>query len=99
MLDSIFSWFADKFESMMEWFYDLVQWIPKKIWASLLDALASLLESIPVPDFMHQINGFFLSIPPGVIWLLQYAAVAEGVGFITAAMVIRFVIRRIPIIG
>ena len=89
----------DTFAKFTDWLLELVLWVPKKVLESILDALASLLEAVPVPDFMINAQGFFSAIPPEIIFVLTFFAVKEGIAMIIAAMILRFVIRRIPIIG
>lgn len=109
-MEKLASWFSDTIQSLLtwllgiltdllDWALDLVAWIPRDLWASLLDALASALEAIPAPDFLSQAGSFFGGIPSSVVYFFQFFAVAEGLGFIVSALVLRFLVRRIPIIG
>lgn len=104
------NWFAELFRRFLDWILqlvtdaldwvlELVEWIPKTIWKELLDAFASAIEAIPVPDFMNQAGSFFGDIPGEIVYFFQFFAVAEGVAMILSALVLRFLIRRIPIIG
>ena len=82
-----------------KWLADLLLWVPRKLWAELLDGLASIVEAIPVPDFVSTAQSAFASIPSSVLFFADKFAVAEGVAMILAAYGLRFVIRRIPLIG
>lgn len=99
MLDSIKAWFAEKLQMVLDWIYDFFQWLGQKIFAGVLEGLASVLNAIPVPDFFNDAAGLFNNIPPSFLFFLNLFAVGEGIAMITGALVLRFLIRRIPIIG
>ncbi|HSX90710.1 MAG TPA: DUF2523 family protein [Pseudomonas sp.] len=99
MLDSIKAWLAEKLQMVLDWIYDFFQWLGQKIFSGLLEGLASVLNAIPVPGFFSDAANFFNNIPSSVLFFLNLFAVGEGIAMITAALVIRFLIRRIPIIG
>jgi hypothetical protein len=99
MLNDALTWISDFFLGILEWVLELVAWVPQKIWELLLDALASALESIPAPGFVSSAGTWFGGIPGTVIYLGNFFAVAEGLGMIMAALVLRFLLRRIPLIG
>lgn len=98
-LKTLLDWFLLLFTGFLEWLLKLVDWIPKAIWEGILNALASLLESLPVPGFIAQAGGFFGNLPSSVVYFFQFFAVAEGIGFILSALLLRFLLRRIPFIG
>lgn len=81
------------------WLKDLLLWVPLKLWETLLAALSAVLNAIPAPDFVSNAGGYFGSIPAQVIWVLNLFAVPEGVAMILGALTLRFIVRRIPIIG
>lgn len=99
MLNDALTWISDFFLGILEWLLELVAWVPKKIWELLLDALAAAIEAIPVPDFVASAGNWFGGIPATVIYFGQFFAVAEGLAMIMSALVLRFVLRRIPLIG
>jgi hypothetical protein len=82
----------DKLES-------LLLWIPKKIIGWILDKLAGLIESIPVPEFFSQANSALASIPSEVGYFIEPMNFGVGLSMIISAYIIRFIIRRIPIVG
>lgn len=86
-------------QRILEWMVDLLLWWPRKLWEMMLDGLASLFEAIPVPDFMTNLGSFFSGLDPGIAFFLQDLQFGLGVGMIISAYTIRFVIRRIPVIG
>jgi hypothetical protein len=90
---------GDYLLSFMEWLLEVFLWVPRKVWAETLDALAGVLEAIPVPDFVATADGAFSAIPANVLFFAQYFALGEGIAMIISAYTLRFLIRRIPIIG
>ncbi|WP_313487446.1 DUF2523 family protein [Stutzerimonas kunmingensis] len=98
-MSGLFQWLLDTFAKFVDWLLELVLWAPKKILEALLDALAGVLEAIPVPSFMSNAQSFFSAIPSEVVFVLTFFAVKEGVAMIIAALILRFILRRIPIIG
>jgi len=82
-----------------EWLKDLFLWLPLKLWELLLDAFASLIEAMPVPEFLTQAQGYFSGVGSNVLFVLDLFAVPQGMTMIMGALILRFVIRRIPLIG
>lgn len=85
--------------SFKDWLRDLLLWVPQKLWELFLDGLAAVLEAIPVPSWISSAGGVFDAIPDGVIYFAQAFQLPAGLSIIVSAYVIRFLIRRIPIIG
>lgn len=79
----------------MEWVKDLLveffQW--------LVDGAKSILSTIPVPDWLDNAAGLWSIMPPAVLYFLDSLALPEGLAIVGAAWLIRFLIRRIPLIG
>lgn len=86
-------------EKFAEWLKDLLLWLPRKLWSELLDGLAGIVESIGVPDFFTQAQNALGGIPASMLYFSSKLAVPEGIAMMLAALVLRFVIRRIPLIG
>ena len=90
---------GDLLGDFASWLKDLLLWVPRKLWAELLDGFAALLTAIPVPDFVHTAQSAFGGIPTSVIFFATKFAVPEAIAMALAAYGIRFLIRRIPVIG
>lgn len=99
MLEKFTTWLVELIEKWADWFIELLLWLPKKLWELMLDGLASFLESIDPPAFMQDAQSFWSGIPSGIVYFMDFFAVAEGLGMIAAALVLRFILRRIPLIG
>ena len=84
---------------ILVWLKDLLLWIPRKLTELILDGLAALIEAVPVPDWLNNAGNFLASIDPTVLYFLEAFQFAQGLTIVLAAYVIRFLIRRIPVIG
>jgi len=67
------------------------------IWEQILAGIIFVLNGIPVPDWMASASSFVL--PDGVMWFASVLELPYGISVMTGAWVLRFVIRRIPVIG
>ena len=95
-------------EEICTW-YDVgctVNWIAEEFWLILqgfwnyiLAQLALLVEMIPVPDFLVQLQNSSFQIPSSVLFWTDMFQVPFGLAVMVGAMVARFVLRRIPLIG
>lgn len=86
-------------EAALQFFIDLLLWIPLAIWELLLAALAALLNSIPVPQFLIDASANVTLVDPSVSWAASVLEVPTGVALVFTAYVLRFLIRRIPLVG
>jgi hypothetical protein len=75
---------------------DMIQEFFLWIWEQILSAMVAVLSLIPVPSWMA--SGSF-SLPDGVLWFAQALELDYGASVMVAAWLIRFGIRRLPIIG
>lgn len=89
----------DYLDKFAQWLKDLLLWLPLKLWEMLLDGLAAVLEAVPVPDFIAAAQGYMSGVGGNVLFVLNLFAVPQGMTMIMSALVLRFVIRRIPFIG
>lgn len=90
---------GDLLSGFATWLKDVLLWVPRKLWAELLDGLAAMLTAIPVPDFVNTAKDAFTNIPPGVVFFASKFGVPEILSMVIAAYVVRFLIRRIPVVG
>lgn len=90
---------ADLIKKALQWLFDLLLWWPRKMWELLLDGLASVIEAIPVPEFMQNLTSWVSNIDPAIAYFGAPLQLGTGMTFVALAWVIRFAIRRIPLIG
>ncbi|PID50323.1 MAG: hypothetical protein CR991_02100 [Proteobacteria bacterium] len=86
---------SDFLDKLGEWASDFIIWLLDK----LLSAGVSILESIPAPDWMANINNYSNAIPPEVIFWVAPLNFPEGLAIIMSAYLLKFLIKRIPFIG
>jgi len=89
----------DFLSQILVWLKDLLLWVPRKLSSLILDGLASLIESIPVPDWLANASGFLAGISPEIAYFLAAFEFEFGLTVVLAAYIIRFLIRRIPVVG
>jgi hypothetical protein len=80
------SWLVVQLETFGTWLYQL-----------FLSGAASLVEIIPVPLFLQDIET--ITIPTGVAFFVEPFQLEYGIGIMVSAYVARFILRRIPFIG
>lgn len=91
------SYLIDFLSQILTWLVDLFLWLPRMVLdAFLLGALAGI-ESIPVPAWLA--GATFGDIDPGIAYFATAFQIPTGVGIILGAYAVRFVIRRLPIVG
>jgi hypothetical protein len=64
---------------------------------NIMDTLAAIFESIPVPSFATNIDT--MQLPDFFLYLTDIMQVYSGLQIVMGAYLIRFLIRRIPFIG
>jgi len=92
-MDTLLQWLAN----FVAWLVDLLLWIPLKLWGLVLGALATLIESIPVPGWAASIS--FAGLDSTLIYFATPFRLDLALTVIVSASILRFVIRRIPVIG
>ncbi|HIL23614.1 MAG TPA: hypothetical protein EYG20_10055 [Alcanivorax sp.] len=74
-------------------FADFLLWM----FEGVLSGVAGVLESIQMPGWVQNIAG--LSLPDSVVFWMSFFEIQTGLTIIASAYGVRFLIRRIPIIG
>lgn len=95
MLDTIKEWIED----ILQWLLEALLWIPRKIWAEILEGLAAVFNAIPVPQFVTDMGPAFQSIASGTMYFLDVFQFDYGLTVLLSAYLLRFGLRRIPLIG
>lgn len=84
---------------MLVWVIDFVTWAVVKVLLLIFEGVLYVLNLIPVPDFMSDLDGNMAVIDPGILYFTAPFQLSTGITWIVSAYVLRFLIRRIPIIG
>lgn len=99
LINSIVSWFLQLVTDVATWFLDLLQSIAHWIYQGVMDALATVIEAIPAPSFLESSASVFSAVPSSVVYLVSVAEFQTGLGIVGSAYLIRFLIRRLPVVG
>jgi hypothetical protein len=81
------------------WLWTGLQHLGLIVFSALMQGLATVIQDIPAPAFFSDISGWVGSIPPFVSYLIQGLEIPQGITIVCTAMVIRFLIRRLPFVG
>jgi hypothetical protein len=87
-ISRILTWFVDFFVYCVEWVCETV-----------LGGLITLLQAIPVPQWLTDAPSVLSNLPPGVVYMCNLVQLPAGLVILLSAWGLRFLIRRIPIIG
>lgn len=93
MFDDIYQFFKDWFVEITDFFREL----PVLVLDGVLGAIASVIESIPMPDFMstYQISNY---IPADIGWLLVQSGFPQALAIVGSGYAFYF-LRRVLTIG
>lgn len=83
---------------ILQWFLDACLWVFHTLYELVLVGLAAVVDAIPVPAWLVGADPFS-ALDPGIVWFLEALELPAGIGIILGAYAIRFLIRRIPVIG
>lgn len=85
--------------SFADWLADALLFIPRKLFEQIMAACGAAIELIPVPSWAENVANLFAAIPPGVAYFAAFMELPTGIGIVLSAYGIRFLIRRLPVIG
>lgn len=86
-------------EQILTWLVEALLWVPQKVYELLLDALATIIEAVPVPDFMSSLGSMVGGLDPAIAYFAGPLQLGTGLTWVFSALTLRFLIRRIPVIG
>lgn len=93
------SYLINFLERILTWLVELLLWVPHKLYSLVLDAFAAIIEAIPVPDFMSDLGSLVAGLDPAIAYFSAPLQLGTGMTWVFGALVLRFLIRRIPVIG
>lgn len=82
-----------------DWLLGIVKWIPEHVAKVVLDGLATIIESIPALDVGITWTANAATAFANAGYVAHAFALPEGIGMIATALLARFFLRRIPLIG
>lgn len=84
---------------VLEWVVDFFQWLFVKVAVLVFDAIIAVLTLIPVPDWLESIAPNITAIDPGVMFFASPLQLGTGLTWLISAYLLRFLIRRLPVVG
>jgi len=87
------------FEAVVTWVVTFFQWLAVKVFTLIFDALVAVLSLIPVPEWLSSISGNISGLSGGILFFIEPFQLGTGLSWIVSAYLLRFLIRRIPVIG
>lgn len=87
--------------SILEWINSWLGIIPQYLFQKFLEGASTVLGylfSIPGLGFLN-FTAYYSGIPNSVWWYLQWLRPDVAVNYLVTALIIRFIIRRLPFIG
>lgn len=84
---------------ILTWLVSLITYAGQYLWNLLLTGLNAIVNAIPVPEFMMNATNVMSGLPPGVAYVWGIFQIGPGLAILVSAMILRFLIRRIPLIG
>ena len=93
----------------MQFWYNIVNglnWLGNKIAAMFMELLSWLLEALfyvlsllPLPDWFTNPGDIAAMVPADLWYFIHLFKIPYGISVAVSALVIRFIIRRLPFIG
>lgn len=93
------SYLIEFLERILGWLLEALLWVPQKLYELVLAGLATVLEAIPVPAFMANLGSLVAGLDPAIAYFAGPLQLGTGLTWVFTAMTLRFLIRRIPVIG
>ncbi len=83
----------------LTWLYNLIDKLPLHLYTLIMEGAAKIINAIPVPAFFSNADSYIAALPPAVAYFSGGLQIPYGIGVITTAYLLRFIIRRIPFIN
>lgn len=93
------SYLIEFLERILTWLLEAFLWVPQKLYELVLAGLATVIEAIPVPEFMEDLGSMVAGLDPAIAYFGAPLQLGTGLTWVFTAMSLRFLIRRIPVIG
>lgn len=89
---------SDLFQSFVEFWVDVVLVIPRLIFWSASEVFTAMLSVLPEFDPVDP-STFTSGFTGDLVWFLTMFEVPTGLTIITSALIARFFLRRVPLVG
>lgn len=98
-LQEFAQWIAETVLSVLSWVIDVLLYVPQQLFSLLVDGLIFVLAAIPVPAWVQSVADAAGSLAGDVVWWLDLLQFQTGLAIWASSVALRFLIRRIPVIG
>lgn len=82
---------------LLKYIFNEIKLIVLYVFEQVLMAFVALLEAIPVPGFLLNVSSY--QLPSNILYFLGVAQFGTGVSIMVTAYTLRFLIRRLPVVG
>ena len=96
---AIRSWLLHAFQAVLQWWLDLVLWVPRKIFSMFCDGVISYLQTVQVPPEVAELFQNFALMSASVWYVLHLINFSTGMQIILAAYLFRNTWRYVPFVG
>lgn len=90
-------WLIDWFTKFKDWLYEVLLYIPQKLFDLLLQAIIVIIDSLPMPEFILE-NKFSDLIGPELMFFLSKSGLGVALPIVGSAFVFYF-FRRVLTVG
>jgi hypothetical protein len=90
-------WLKEFFTGFLTWLYEVLMYIPQKLFDLFLQGLLVIIDSLPLPDFMTQYRITDL-IAPEILYFLSQSGLDVALPIVGSAYLFYF-FRRILTLG
>lgn len=87
------------FRAIMLWLESLVLWFPRIAYADIMSWFSAFISGLDFITRIQQIYTLISSLVPQIGFFLDLAKSDVGIGIVISAYLLRFFIRRLPVIG
>jgi len=84
---------------VVEWVVDFFQWLRVKAAVLVFDAIIAVLSLIPVPEWLESISTNGGSLSADILYFIAPFQFGTGFAWVVSAYLLRFLIRRLPVVG
>lgn len=95
-INDMFEWLQDAYNFLIDEFF---LGFPKWVFQQVCEGIIEFFNALPVPSFFLTAADAFSGLPSTVVFFLDALQVGPGVAMVLGAYLLRFIIRRIPLIG
>lgn len=89
----------DYLRSIIEWIIAFPEWVIRWVFFKFMEAFGVILGAFPAPQFLTDFATYAAALTGEVWWFLNMFKITEGFSMVISALMLRFLIRRLPVVG